>query len=349
MRKKVTMKDISEKLGLSVNAVSLALNGKPGVSEETRRRVLNTADKMGYIDFSSRYDKEFSSSCVCIIIKKQYYNSAFYTKVIYGIETRAKRCGYNVILQFYEENQQIPSCILKRKVCGVIITGRFEEEYLDLIYKTNIPIILVDHISYVHPIESILTDNRAGVLESVSYLIRNGYQKIGFFGDYSYSNSYKERFAGYMEGMQKIQPDFGMLFEMIKRYSILGKTEDAILRRDTEAVTRILEGMKELPEVFQCANDRNALMVNNALQLLGYKVPEDIGIVGFDDGDLATIMYPKLTTLHVSNVSMGTKAFERLLWKIENKGAIPEKILIGVELKVRDSTRKIDRTTKGDL
>ena len=70
MRKKVTMKDISEKLGLSVNAVSLALNGKPGVSEETRRRVLNTADKMGYIDFSSRYDKEFSSSCVCIIIKK---------------------------------------------------------------------------------------------------------------------------------------------------------------------------------------------------------------------------------------------------------------------------------------
>ena len=107
---------------------------------------------------------------------------------------------------------------MKRKVCGVIITGRFEEEYLDLIYKTNIPIILVDHISYVHPIESILTDNRAGVLESVSYLIQNGYQKIGFFGDYSYSNSYKERFAGYMEGMQKIQPDFGMLFEMIKRY-----------------------------------------------------------------------------------------------------------------------------------
>lgn len=70
MKKKVTMKDIGDALELSVNAVSLALNGKSGVSESTRREVLHMADKLGYIDFAARYDKAFCSTCICIIIKK---------------------------------------------------------------------------------------------------------------------------------------------------------------------------------------------------------------------------------------------------------------------------------------
>lgn len=347
MKKKVTMKDIAKTLGLSINAVSLALNGKSGVSEETRRLVLSTADQMGYIDFSSRYDKTFSNACICVIIKTKYYNSSFYTKLLYGVETEAKHYGYNIILQFYEENQGIPSCILKRKVCGVIIVGRFEENYLEMIYQTNLPIVLVDHSSYRLPIDCVLTDNKSGVLESVSYLIQAGYRKIGFFGDYSYSNSYKERFDGYLEAMQKIQPDFQKLFETITRYSVLEQIEDLILRRDTVGVAQILERMEELPEAFQCANDRNAVLLNNALQLLGHKVPDDVGIVGFDDGDLALVMYPQLTTLHISTVRMGSKAFSRLLWKLDHRETSLEKIMMGVRLQVRDSTRKINEITEG--
>lgn len=342
MKKKVTMKDIAEVLGLSVNAVSLALNGKPGVSEETRRNILSTANEMGYIDFSSRYDKTFSNACICVIIKKKYYSSSFYTKVIYGVETEAKRCGYNIILQFYEDNQKMPSCILKRRVCGVIIIGQFEEDYLEMIYRTNLPIVLVDHSSYRLPIECILTDNKSGVMESVSYLIRAGYRKIGFFGDYSYSNSFKERFDGYLEAMHKIYPDFRELFDTITRYSVLDSIEELILRRDTRAVAQILEKMEQLPEAFQCANDRNAILLNNALQYLGYKVPEDVAIVGFDDGDLAKVMFPPLTTLHISTVLMGSKSFERLLWKLDHREITPEKIMMNVELRVRDSTKKIN-------
>lgn len=342
MKKKVTMKNIADNLGLSVNAVSLALNGKPGVSEETRRTVLSMANEMGYIDFSSRYDKTFSNACICVIIKKKYYSSSFYTKVIYGIETEAKRYGYNIILQFYEDNQKVPACILKRRVCGVIITGQFEEEYLEMIYRTNLPIVLVDHSSHRLPIECILTDNKSGVIESVSYLIRAGYRKIGFFGDYAYSNSFKERFDGYLEAMQKIYPDFRKLFDTVARYSVLEQVEKLILCRDTLAVARILEKMPELPEAFQCANDRNAVLLNNALQYLGYKVPEDVALVGFDDGDLAKVMFPPLTTLHISTVQMGGKSFERLLWKLDHREISPEKIMMNVELRVRDSTRKLN-------
>ena len=223
-------------------------------------------------------------------------------------------------------------------VCGVIIIGRFEEDYLEMIYRTDLPIVLVDHSSYHLPIDCVLTDNKSGVLESVSYLIREGYRKIGFFGDYSYSNSYKERFDGYLETMQKIYPDFQQLFAAISRFSVLEQIEDIVLRRDTVGIARILEKMEELPEAFQCANDRNAVLLNNALQLMGRKVPEDVAIVGFDDSDLATVMSPPLTTLHVSTVRMGNKAFSRLLWKMDHREASPERIMMGVRLIIRDST-----------
>ena len=123
--------------------------------------------------------------------------------------------------------------------------------------------------------------------------------------------------------------------------------EDLILRRDTVGVAQILERMEELPEAFQCANDRNAVLLNNALQLLGHKVPDDVGIVGFDDGDLALVMYPQLTTLHISTVRMGSKAFSRLLWKLDHRETSLEKIMMGVRLQVRDSTRKINEITEG--
>ena len=339
MKKKVTMKDIAEVLGVSVNAVSLALNGKPGVSEETRRNILRTANEIGYIDFSSRYDKTFSDACVCVIIKKKSYGSGFYTKIIYGVESEAKRHGYNLTLQFYEDSQKMPTCILKRKVCGVIIIGQLPNEYLDMVYRTGLPTVLVDHSSHHVPVDCILTGNKSGVVKSMTHLIRCGYRKIGFFGDYSYSSSFKERFDGYLEAMQKLCPDLKELFRTITRWSVLEQIEDLILRRDTLAIAKILETMEELPEAFQCANDQNAFILNNALQYLGYKVPEDVAVVGFDDGDLAKIAFPPLTTLHISTVQMGIKAFQRLLWRLDHREVTPEKIVMNVELRVRESTK----------
>lgn len=339
MKKKVTMKDIAEVLGVSVNAVSLALNGKPGVSEETRRNILRTANEIGYIDFSSRYDKIFSNACVCVIIKKRSYGSGFYTKIIYGVEAEAKRHGYNTILQFYEDNRQMPACIVKRKVCGVIIIGQFPDEYLEMIHRTGLPIVLVDHSSHHVPVDCILTGNKSGVVESMTHLIRCGYRRIGFFGDYSYSSSFKERFDGYLEAMQTIFPDPRELFRTITRYSVLEQIEELILRRDTLAVAKILEEMEELPEAFQCANDRNAFILNNALQYLGRKVPEDVAVVGFDDGDMAKIMFPPLTTLHISTEQMGSKSFQRLLWRLDHREVTPEKIVMNVGLRVRGSTK----------
>jgi DNA-binding LacI/PurR family transcriptional regulator len=342
MGKRVTMKEIADTLDLSVNAVSLALNDLPGVSEETKRRILKTANDMGYLDQASRFNKVYAKSCICILIKKQYYTSNFYSRVIYGVEKEAKKNGYNVILQFFSDKDEVPDFIKKRKVCGAVILGAIEEEYLKRIYNEGVPIVLADHSSYSLPIDCILTDNRIGAYESVANLISQGYRKIGFFGEFSYSLSNKERFWGYVEAMQKIEPDFQKLFQLVSRYSILGEIENYVINRDTEAIARIIEKQEYFPEVYQCSNDRSAILLSNALKLLKIKIPEDIGLVGFDDGEMASAIYPKLTTVHVANVRMGIKAFERLIWKLQNPKSPPEKILMAVELVIRDSIKTKD-------
>lgn len=98
----------------------------------------------------------------------------------------------------------------------------------------------------------------------------------------------------------------------------------------------VLERLRQIKKI-----DQNTVVVLNHFSH-NSNVTHDVAIVGFDDGDLAKIMYPQLTTLRISNVRMGTKAFERLMWKLDHRETSPEKIMMGVELRVRDSTRKIE-------
>lgn len=341
MDKRVTMKDIANSLDLSINAVSLALNGLPGISEETKRKILQTAEEMGYLKQNSHFNRTYINSCICILINKKYHTSTFYSRIIYGVEREAKKNGYNVLLHFFCDKDEIPDIVENRKVSGIIILGIIDEEYLKKIYEEGLPIVLADHSSYSLPIDCVLTDNHIGAYESVTNLIGLGYRKIGFFGDFSYSHSNKERFWGYIEAMQQIEPDFNKLFAFVSQYSILGEIERYIANRDTKAVAQLIKKQESLPEVFQCANDRAAMLLNNALNLLNIKTPEEIGLVGFDDSDMASAMYPKLTTVHVANVRMGSKAFERLLWRLQNPKSPPEKIIMAVELVIRDSTRRL--------
>ena len=90
-RKRVTMKDIADKLNLSINAVSLALNDKTGVGEETKRLILNTAEEMGYLDQSVKYMQNYSNKNICVLLKNRFFRDfRFYGRVLLGIEEEAK-------------------------------------------------------------------------------------------------------------------------------------------------------------------------------------------------------------------------------------------------------------------
>ena len=121
------------------------------------------------------------------------------------------------------------------------------------------------------------------------------------------------------------------------KYSLLRDIEPYVLAKDVEAITRRVKAMEEIPEVFLCSNDRAAILLMNALRALGYRIPEDIGIVGFDDMEISTMVMPCLTTLHIAKKNMGMKAVQTLQWRLQNRKAKPEKIILPVDLVLRDS------------
>ena len=115
---KVTMKDIANKLGISINAVSIALNDKPGVSDEMRLEILKMADKMGYINQKRQYLSVYSKSNICILMQSYYADTGhFYSIVLRSIVEQAKVFGYFSILNYFEDGHfVVPECIEERKV-----------------------------------------------------------------------------------------------------------------------------------------------------------------------------------------------------------------------------------------
>lgn len=340
MGKKVTMKQLADRLGISINAVSLALNNREGVSEETRKQVLKLANESGYLEQSDKYNKTFSSKNICVLIRKIYFQDMhFYSRVIYGIEWQADKLGYDIIIQFTDENVKVPACVENHKVAGIIIVGPVEKERIEALGIYGIPLVVVDSTAYGRPADKILSDNRGGAFSAVNLLIRNGYEKIGFFGDLDYSLSIKERYFGYVEAMSVLMEDKSMQSALLTtmRYSLLKDVEQHVLDKNLEAIIERIKTIQEMPEAFMCSNDRAAILLMNALRELNYRVPEEIGIVGFDDMEISTMVMPGLTTLHIAKKNMGMKAVQTLQWRLQNRKAKPEKIILPVELVVRGS------------
>lgn len=338
---KVTMKDISEKLNISINAVSLALNSKAGVSEETRKLVLDVAEEIGYLDKSAKFIQSYASKNICVLIRKLYFeDNYFYSKIMMGIVEESRRKGYDIITCMINENEKIvPACIESKKVCGVIVIGAIEDDYLIKLKDNKLPVVLVDHTSLLESTDSILTDNKLGSFKVTKLLLDHGYKKIGFFGDLEYSLSIKERFFGYQEAMKTFIKfnEGNKLMDFINTYSILGELESYIINQDYEGIMEKIKSMKNIPEAFVCSNDSAAIMLVSAIKEMGYSVPQDIAIVGFDDIALSSFVLPNITTVKVEKDLMGRKAVKRLLWRLDNKDDPNENIVMSVDVVERDS------------
>lgn len=346
MKKRVTMKDIANQLDLSINAVSLALNDRAGVSAETRRVVLDVAEKLGYIDQSGKYTQNYSNKNICILLENRFFHDMqFYGRILFGLEDAAKKAGYDVLINSFEDSKVIPSCVEQKKVSGIIVVGKIEDVFLVRLKSYGIPVLLLDHTSLLESTDCVLIDNKSGTFKMTRYLIDKGFKKIGFFGGMEYSPSVRERFWGYMEAAWMfLQLDnLDAAWEYANRYSSLCGIEDYVISQDIEQLGASFLNIEERPQVLICSNDKAAILLYKALEKLGMQVPRDISIVGFDDIELSKMVVPGITTLHVNKALMGQKAVERLLQRMECPGEKVEKILLDVALVERDSVKKAEQ------
>lgn len=345
MKKRVTMKDIAERLNLSINAVSLALNDRAGVSGETRRLVLKTAEDLGYLDQSTRYTAAYSNKNICILLEDRFFKDMqFYGRILLGLEEAAKKAGYDLFINSFEESQEIPACLEQQKVSGLIIVGKIDDDFLRRLKSYSIPVLLLDHESVEVPTDCVVTSNVTGTYKLTKYLLDKGYQKIGFFGDLCYTPSVRERFWGYQEAMLQYlkYPSFEEGAAYIQQYSVLKNVEEAAIRQDAAGLKELYETVSEQPEALVCSNDKVAILLCKALALKGLKVPEDISVVGFDDIELSNMVSPRITTMRVDKVLMGRKAMEQLLQLMDKPRETAEKLVMDVQLIERDSVREME-------
>lgn len=334
MEKKVTMQDIADQLNISKNSVSQALSGKPGVSEETRKLIQNTADILGYSYSNSRNqkqpDKRRHRNIALIASDHAFSLKRFFGEIYLTVEKELRARGMNLYIESIDsdskKNLTLPSLLTNHEIDGILILSHISTDYISMIINTGIPTVLIDHHEPYLQADSILTNNRFGAFMAVEHLIQLGHRKIAFVGGVDISPSYQERLEGYLLAL--------------KRYGIK-PNEDFMLTNAQEnqnEINQLIDHLQDQPSAWFCVNDGHGFHVTSVLQQRGFKVPEDASVCSFDNGQLSQIATPKITTMDIDLNYYGKKAVEQLCWRIENKGEPIQELLLPTKLIIREST-----------
>ncbi|MBN3524899.1 LacI family DNA-binding transcriptional regulator [Paenibacillus apiarius] len=332
MKSKITMQDIAERLHISKNSVSQALSGKDGVSEETRRLILETAEQMGYTYPSARKKRlsEPSGNIALIASDFAFAQKSFFGEIYLSVEQETRRRGKHLLIQsINKESEQelaLPPFLENQDVEGILILSHLSTAYTNAVIATGIPTVLIDHHHPAIPIDCILTNNRFSAYGAVKHLFELGHRHIGYMGNISFSPSYYER----LEGFRLALSDMG-----------LELNSDWIVTDALEQSEYILQTMKNIstqPTAWFCVNDGLGFLVNSTLHQLGFQVPDDVSVCSFDNGQLSRLATPMTTTMAIDLKLFGRKAVEQLFWRMEHKHEPFMELLLPTKLIAREST-----------
>lgn len=343
MSKKVTMDDIAKKTGMSKNTVSLALRNMPGINEQTRKLIFDTAKQLGYEYKKSSADVSANSASyknICLIFSKDTHKSEnFFSYIQYGVEAEAKKNNLNTIIYCYDENNEefeTPLSVKEGIISGIITLGKISRKTINSIMKFNLPLVVIDHYYDDIVCDYVLTDNISGAFLATEHLIKLGHKKLGFLGDISISSSFYDRYHGFIKALTHYS---------IPVNNAMSITDKCLYEFRDDGIGRIVEELEKLPELpsaFFCCNDLEAITVINALNAMNLWIPENISIVGFDNIESSKTVSPELTTMHISKEIMGQRAVQSLLARMNNSKELAEKILLPTVFIERSSTKKID-------
>jgi LacI family transcriptional regulator len=337
LKKRPTIEDVARLSGLSVSTVSLVINNRGYVSPETRKKVLKIVRDLSYHPTrSARGLASKTSGNIGFILSDDHFSQVepFYTRIFLGTEFEARNHNYYIILttvgKTFRKPQGVPRFLLERNVDGVIIAGKVSSSFIEYVDSIGLPVVLVDYQTIKNRHSSVLIDNRGGAHAAVAHLIAAGHRSIGFVGGDIGHPSIAERLAGYREALE----EHGLGWD-----PLLVSAEEPDLRGDdgANAMKKMLDRERKLTAVF-AANDAMAIGSLRYLRQRGYRVPEEIAVVGFDDIEMSLHVDPPLTTLRVFKEEMGKLAVIRLVDMIKSKQHVVVTTLVPVELVVREST-----------
>jgi len=334
-RRQARSLDVAKLAGVSRTTVSFVLNDVPGVkiTDETRQRVLQAAQELNYYPTAAaRSLASGKTKRIGLVLgegKKRLSADAFLPAFLQGITASVHRRGYLLVLQMAEDvpsHEAYVRLIREQQVDGLILSGpRSDDPLLAELAEDEFPLILHGRLGRC-AIPCVDVDNEAGAYRAVTHLIGLGHRRIGFVSNapLSYSGA-QARFRGYKHALAE---------HMLPLEDELVRTA-AFMPEAGKAAMQYLLALPERPTAVFAASDVVAIGVMSAIQAAGFKIPQDIAVVGFDDIFLAAHTQPPLTTVRVPAYGLGWTAAELLISLIEGEEA--SSVILETELVIRDS------------
>ncbi|MCI5586458.1 MAG: LacI family DNA-binding transcriptional regulator [Lachnospiraceae bacterium] len=314
MAKSVTLADIAARIGVSNVAVSKALAGKSGVSDELRIKIKKVADEMGYVSNSASKKESLSTGNIGVVIPENYYSysSSFYGQLYEKVVKSLFNNQYYGILEILSEkdenNRVLPNVIRDGKVDGVIFMGQTDREYIEkMVNQTEIPVSFLDTFVPMANVDTVISDGYYGMYIMTHYLIEKGHRKIGFVGNPDSTSSIMDRFWGYRKALRESGIEFQPEWEISDREKN-GKMYDR------------LEALQNILEAYVCNCDITAHRLIQRLEEEGCKVPEQVSVVGFDNFlPMGLTTEDRITSYEVNMNQMADTCVKSLIKKIKHK------------------------------
>ena len=337
-KKKTTIKDIANVLGLTPSAVSKALNDHPRISEKTKVSVQQVARNLSYEpNHLASALRKGKSNLVGVIIPRA--NSTFFSAVLQSIESVLNKKGYNIIVsQSYEsydkECKNIDS-LLFTQVDGIIASLANETKdfsHYKKIKRKGVPLVLFDRGDNEIGVDYIGIDDYKSSHMIVDHLVSQNCKRIAHIAGYSHTRIYQNRIQGYKDALASHQLPSDDLLLVESNLSI----------EDGRAIMEQFLAHDEIPDAVYAASDYAALGALQVLQERNLKVPEDIAIVGFSNEPFTSLVTPSITSVNQHSEEIGRLTAEAFLRRIEETNTVPvlNKTILNPELVVRSSSQK---------
>jgi LacI family repressor for deo operon, udp, cdd, tsx, nupC, and nupG len=332
--KTVTIQDVAREAMVSIATVSRVLNDKGPVSPEKRKQVIAAVEKLDYnIDQTSRIDRKVSANLLLIIVPR--ISNPFYSEIIHGFQNNAYRHGYEVLLCQSMNNPHRTGeyiNLLKNKVVIGAVTLN-PSTYLDVFSKVgrSYPIVQCCEYNSTLDYSYVSIDNTLAARRAVQFLLSVGYSRIALVNSSLTFKYAQDRQAGYEQVLTEcglpVRPEWIVHISDVN-YSLALSAAEQLL------------ALPEPPDAIFAVSDVIAAAVVKVAKKMGVRVPQDLGVIGFDNTEISLMCEPSISTINQPRYEIGTYACDLLLEQIGNPRAPARHLLLNTELIARESTMR---------
>lgn len=332
----ISAKEFAQLLGVSPATVSLVFNGKPGISPKTRQRILDAAKQYDYTppDRSQNSDKPLVYLCIYKNDNLVVVDNAFFSELLDGVSLQALRKNIDLrITYIYRDlylNEQIERIKYSNCVGIILLATEMEMSETPPFDALDIPMVVLDSYFVSKNYNHVLINNRQGAFLATQHLLDMGHTDIGYLASNKTVNNYIERSFGYRIALDLAGRKPGLQIRV-------APTMDEAYKNFRE----YFAVKPALPTAFFACNDIIASACIRALQDSGYRVPDDVSIIGFDNLPMGELLSPQLSTVDVPKLQLGKLAVNRLIEILNEKPQHYQMNSISTQLVTRGSVKRI--------